>query len=43
MFKFQPKGGTYTSFQDLIDGGYIKITIKSSPNGQYTNWVGKAF
>lgn len=43
MFKFQPKGSSYTNFQNLIDEGYIKITIKSSPNGQYINWVGEVF
>ena len=43
MFKFQPKGGEFTSFQDLIDKGFIKITIKKSPNGMYNSWVGKSF
>ena len=40
IFKFQPKGGDYTNFQNLIDEGYIKITIKSSPNEKHTKWVG---
>ena len=43
MFKFQPKGGDFNNFQDLIDNGYIKITIKSSPNGKYNSWIGKSF
>jgi hypothetical protein len=42
MFKF-PKNGEITNFQQLIDKGYIKITIKKSPNGLYNNWVGESF
>ena len=43
MFKFQSKNGSIKNLQDLLDGGYIKIIIKSSPNSQYTNLVGKTF
>ena len=43
MFKFQSKGNTYTNLQSLIDEGFITITIRSSPNGQYSQWVGKVF
>jgi hypothetical protein len=42
IFKF-PKTGEITDFQQLIDKGYIKITIKKSPNGLYNNWVGISF
>ena len=43
MFKFQPKGGELSSFKDLIDKGYIRITIKSSPNRKFSVWKGKSF
>ncbi|UCA61536.1 TNT domain-containing protein [Chryseobacterium rhizoplanae] len=43
MFIFQPKGGEFNNLQDLIDKGYIKITIKKSPNGKYSEWEGKSF
>lgn len=29
MFKFQPKGGDFNNFQDLIDNGYIKLQSKA--------------
>ena len=32
--------GEFMIFQNLIDEGYIKITIKSSPNEKHTKWVG---
>lgn len=43
MLKFQPKGGEFTNFDDLIEKGFIKIKIKSSPNGNYKQWEGKIF
>lgn len=43
MLKFQPKGGKYTNLQDLIDDGFLKVTVRKSPNGKYSEWAGKEF
>jgi hypothetical protein len=35
--------GKYNGFQSLINDGFIKITIKSSPNGNFNEYVGTVF
>lgn len=38
LLKFDTK---YKNLQSLIDDGYIKINVKSSPNKLYTGYIGK--
>ncbi|WP_299123061.1 TNT domain-containing protein [uncultured Tenacibaculum sp.] len=44
LFKFD-KSGKYKSLKDLLDDGYIKITIKDIPNGdpKLQHWKNKSF
>lgn len=45
LFKFD-KSGKYKSFKDLLEDGYIEITIKDIPSGDpdlIKNWKGKRF
>ncbi|CAA0166632.1 EndoU domain-containing protein [Tenacibaculum maritimum] len=42
LFNFD-KNPKYKSFKDLMNDGFIKITIKESPNKEHLDWIGKSY